>query len=66
MSDNNYAEAQGVGRVAAGMLAVALIVAAIFIWTGLTPRPTSAPAPTAAPAAEAPAGETPDASPTSN
>ena len=53
MSENNYAEAQGVGRVAAAMLAVALIVATIFIWTGLTPHPSSAPA--AAPAAAAPA-----------
>ena len=62
MSDGNYAEAQGVGRVAAGMLAVALIVAAIFIWTGLTPHPTSAPAP----AVEAPAAEASPAAPASN
>jgi len=53
MSDNSYAEAQGVGRVAAAMLAVALVVAAVFIWTGLTPHPSSAPA--AAPASAAPA-----------
>lgn len=54
MSEGTYAEAQGIGLVAGVMLAVALIVAAVFIWTGLTPHPTSAPAP-AATAVEAPA-----------
>jgi hypothetical protein len=57
MSEPTYAEARGVGLVAGAMLAVTLIVAIVFVWTGLTPRPTAAP-----PAATAPAAETAPAS----
>lgn len=53
MAEQTYAEARGVGLVAAVMLAVAIIVALTFVWTGLTHRPPVAPG--GAPAAAAPA-----------
>lgn len=53
MAEQTYAEARGVGLVAGAMLALTLIVAATFIWIGLTTGPAPTPgASTAATTAE--------------
>lgn len=57
MSEQTYAEAQGVGWVAAAMLAVAILVGATFVIIGLTAGPPVLPNAAASPAA--PATDTP-------
>jgi hypothetical protein len=53
MAEQTYAEARGVGLVAGAMLAFAVIVALVFIYTGLTTGPAPAPgSATTAPATE--------------
>ena len=67
MAERTITQADGLGLIATVLLGVALLVAAIFVFTGLTtpPPPVPAAAESAAapeqPAADAPAGEAPAA-----
>lgn len=67
MAERTITQAEGLGLIAAGLLALALIVAAVFIFTGLTTPPppaggeTTSSAPEQPPLAGAPAAEAPAA-----